>query len=103
MRANQERLGIGVADAADAAAAAFEVSQVFFKLGPEWGVGDGMNLPLAAVLRTPDRHPGIACAEMTVIVGTEENVKNDVAPGYRAEKTTHQAKKSSESVIGSIY
>ena len=40
---------------------------------------------------------------MAVIVGTEEDVKNDVASGYRSEKTAHQAKKSSESVIGSMY
>ena len=100
---HQKRLGIGIADAADAAAAAFEVRQIFFKFGPERGVGDGVDLPLAAVFRTPDRHPGIAGAEMAVIVGTEEDIQDDVTSGYRAEKAAHQAKKSSESVIGSIY
>jgi len=103
MRTHQKRLGIGVTDAADAAAAALEVRQVFFKLGPERGVGDGVDLPLTSMLRAPDRHPGVAGAEMAVIVGTEEDVKNDVASGYRSEKTAHQAKKSSESVIGSMY
>ena len=40
---------------------------------------------------------------MAVIIGTEKDIQDDVTFGYSAEKASHQAKKSSESVIGSIY
>ena len=100
--AHQQRLGIGVADAADAARA-LEVRQILFKAGAEGGVCDGVDLPVKAVFPAPDRHPGVAGAEMAVVVGAEEDIQDHVAPGDGAEETAHYAKKRRESVIGSTY
>lgn len=80
-----------------------EVREIFFKLRTERSVGYGVNLPLTAVLLAPDCHTGIPGAEMTVIIGTKEDVQYDISFGNRTKETSHQAKKSSESVIGSMY
>ena len=62
-----------------------------------------MNLSLTSVFPAPDRHTGIACAEMTVIIRSEEDIQDDVALRYGPKESTHQAKNSSDSVIGSMY
>ena len=103
MRAHQQRLRVRVADAADAAAAAVKFDQILLKLRPEGRVGNRVDLPLTAVLPAPDRHAGVARAEMAVIVRAEKDVENDVALRHGTEKTAHQAKNSSDSVIGSTY
>ena len=61
MRANEQRLGVGVADAADAAAAG-QLAEIVFKFGAEGRVADGMDLPVAAALRVPDGHAAVAGA-----------------------------------------
>ena len=63
MGAHQQRLGVGVADAADAAAAV-EVPQVVFELGAEGGILDGVDLPLESVFRVMDNHAAPAGSQM---------------------------------------
>ena len=103
MGADQQGLGIGVADAADAAGAALELGEVVFKLGAEGRVGDGMDLPLIAALVAPDHHAGVPGTQMAVVVRSEEHVQHHIAVGNRAEITAHQAKNSLDSVMGSMY
>ena len=40
---------------------------------------------------------------MAVIIRSEEDIQDDVALRYGPKETTHQAKNSSDSVIGSMY
>ena len=101
MRADQERLRIGIADTADPAAA-LEIYQIFFKFRTEGRVRDRVDLALKPARRIPQRHAGIARTEMAVVIHPEKHVQHHIASGYRAEKASHQAKNSWESVIGSM-
>ena len=103
VRADQQRLRVGIADAAEAARTGMKAREILFKLGSERGVRDGMDLPGKTVFRAPDRHTGVPRAEVAVVVRAEKHVQSHIAPRNGAEKPTHQAKKSSDSVIGSIY
>ena len=85
------------------AAAAVELVQIVFKFCAEGRVADGVDLPAAALLPVPDGHAAVARAEMAVIVRPEKHVHDHIAAGHRAEEAAHYAKKSSESVIGSMY
>ena len=102
MGAHQQRLRVGIADAADPARSG-KISEILIKSGAEGGVRDGMDLPVKSRFLIPDRHACIFGAQMAVIVRAEKDVHNDVAPGDGAEEAPHQAKKSSESVMGSMY
>ena len=88
MGADQQGLGVGVADAADAGAAV-EFCQVLFKLGAEGGVFDGVNLALEAVFGVMDNHAAPACAQMGVVIHSKKNVKGDVLCGDGSKKATH--------------
>ena len=88
MGTHEQGLRIGVADAADAAAAV-EFVQVLFKLGAERGIFDRVNLPLEAVLFVMDQHAAAAGTQMRVIVDAKEYVQNDVLFGDGAKETTH--------------
>ena len=72
-RAHQQGLGIGVADAADAALA-HHLPHRLVKLGAEGGVLDVVDLPLEAQLRVPGGHAAPAGAQVGVIVCAEINV-----------------------------
>ena len=102
VRADQQGLGVGIADAADADAAG-KVRQILFKAGAEGGVGNGVDLPGAALVRAPHRHAGAAGAQVAVIVRAEEHIHHHIAAGNRAEETAHYAKNSLDRVIGSMY
>ena len=88
MGADQQGLGVGVADAADAGLAV-EVGQVLFKLGAEGGVLDVVDLPLKAAFLVVDRHAAPLGAQVGVVVGAEEEVQHAIALGDRAEETAH--------------
>ena len=100
--ADQQRLGVGIRDAADADGSG-KLVQVFLKFGAEGRVRDGMDLPLAAALAAPDRHAGVPGAEVAVVVRPEEHVQHHIAVRDRAEESAHYAKNSSDRVIGSMY
>ena len=100
--ADHERLGIRIADAAEAAAAA-EGAEVVFKFGAEGRVGNGMDLPFAARVPVPDGHTGIPGTQVAVVVRPEEHIQHHIAVRDRPEESAHQAKKSLDRVMGSIY
>ena len=88
MGADQQGLGVGVADAADAGVAV-EVGEVLFELGAEGGVLDVVDLALEAVPLIVDRHTAPLGAQVGVVVGAEEEVQHAVLPGDGAEEAAH--------------
>ena len=88
MGAHQQGLWVGVADAADPRVA-MKFRQILLKLGAEWGVLNGVDLPLEAVLRVIDNHTAPAGAQVGVVIHAEENVKGYVVLRDRAKKTAH--------------
>ena len=87
--ADHQRLGVRVADAADAGAAV-EASQILLEFGPEGGVLNGMNLTLESVLPVEHDHAATPGAQMGVIVHAEENVERRVPLRDRAKKSAHK-------------
>ena len=102
MRAHEQRLGVAVADAAEARVTA-EVRKVALELRPEGRVLNIMDLPLEALFLVKENHTTPACAEVGMVVRAEKDVQGDIAVRYRAKKAAHYAKNSSESVMGSMY
>ena len=102
MRAHEQRLGVAVADAAEARVTA-EVRKVALELRPEGRVLNIMDLPLEALFPVKENHTTPACAEVGMVVRAEKDVQGNIAVGYRSEKAAHYAKNSSESVMGSMY
>ena len=90
MGTDKKRLRIRITDAANSTAATREIGQIFFKLRTERGVGNGVDLTLKPVLSAPYRHAGVSCTQMAVIVSTEKDVQNNIAPRYGAKKAPHQ-------------
>ena len=88
MGADQKRLGIGIADTADAGGAV-ELGQVLLKLGTERGVFNGVNLTLEPVLGIVNNHAAPAGAKMGVVVHPKKDIKGDVLRGDGPEKATH--------------
>ena len=86
---DQQGLGVGVADAAEAAVAV-EIGQVLFKLGAEGGVFDVVDLALEAVRFIVDDHAAPAGAQVGVVVHSEEDVQGHVPLGYGAKKASHE-------------
>ena len=85
---HQQGLGVGVADAADAALAV-KLGQVLFKFGSERSVLNGVDLPLEAVLLIVDQHAAPAGPQVGVVVHSEENVQGHVLVCYCAKKAAH--------------
>ena len=86
--AHQQGLGIGVADAADAAVAV-EVGQIPLKLGAEGGVFNVVDLALKAVLLVVYDHAAPAGAQVGVVIHSEENIQRHVPLGDGAKKASH--------------
>ena len=87
--AHQQGLGVRVADAADAAAAV-ELGDVLFKLGPEGGVLDVVDLTLEAALPVVDDHAPPAGAQVGVVVHAEEHVQHAVLLGDGSKKSAQR-------------
>ena len=78
MRTDQQRLRIGITDAAYTDISD-HVPEVILKAGAEGSVGDGMDLTDPSFFLAPDCQTCIAGAEMTVIVCAEKDVEHNVA------------------------
>ena len=102
MRAHQQRLGVGVADAAHADVA-LELMQRTFKFRAEGGVFNIVDLPDEPGLRPVNHHAAPAGTQMGVVVRAEKHIQSHLAVGKRSEISAHYAKNSSESVMGSTY
>ena len=89
MAADEQRLGVGVADAADAARAV-ESRQVVLEARAEGGVLDGVDLALEPVALVDEDKPRPARAQMRVIVDAEEHVQHHVAFRCCPEETAHR-------------
>lgn len=89
MRTNQEGLRVIVADAADAAGTAFKINQIMLKFGTEGCVFDIVNLPLKACFLAVECHTAFFCAEVGMVVNTEENIEYTVLLTCYAKKTAH--------------
>ena len=74
VRAHQQRLRIGIADAADAARTA-KIIEVVLEFGPERRVRDRVDLSAEPVLFVPHTHTGISRTEMAVVVRTEKYIQ----------------------------
>ena len=79
MRADQQRLRVGIADAANAAASG-KIAQVLLELGPEGGVLDIVDLALKALLPVVKDHAAPVGAQMGVVIHAEKDVEGNVAP-----------------------
>ena len=88
VRANQQRLGVGIADAAHGNVA-FELMQVLFKLGAEGSIFNIMNLAGKALLPVIGYHTAAAGTQMGVIVHAKEHIECHVSMRDSTEKTTH--------------
>ena len=88
--ANQQGLGIGVADAADAGGTV-KIVQIRLKLGAEGGIFDAVDLPLKAVLAVMNDHAAPAGTQVGVVIHTEKNVKGHVSLGNGAKKASHSS------------
>ena len=86
---DQQRLGVGVADAADGRGA-LHILENMLKLGAEGRVLDVVDLPLQADLGVIGRHTAPAGAEMRMIVRAEENIGDRVVLADDAKKTAHK-------------
>ena len=102
MGAHQQRLRVCIAYAAHANMP-LKLAQVAFELSAEGGVFNIMNLADESVFAPVDHHSAAACAQMGMVVRAEKHIKSHIAVGKCSEKAAHYAKKSSESVMGSIY
>ena len=89
MGPHQQGLGVGIGDAADAAAPV-EIGQIRLKLGAEGGVLNIVDLAVEPVVyRVVDGHTPPAGAQMGVVVHAEKDVKHAIPLGDRSKKTTH--------------
>ena len=86
--ADQQGLGLGIADAADGRLALHLVKD-FFKFRAEGRVFYVVDFTLQTDLRVKSRHPPPAGAEMGMVVSSEENVGHTVVFGCNAEKASH--------------
>ena len=102
VRTHEQRLRIDVADAADARTAV-KLGEILLKLGAKRRVFDAVNLPLEPIRRVQKGQTRTTGAEVAVVIHAEEHIHHDVAAGRRTKEAAHYAKKSSESVMGSIY
>ena len=89
MGTEQQRLGIGIGDAADAHVAV-ELGQVLFEFGTEGGVVDAVDLALEAGILIVDDHARPAGAQVGVVVHAEEHIILDIALGNGAEEAAHR-------------
>ena len=87
---HQQGLGVGVADAADAALAV-KLGQVLFKFGSERSVLNGVDLPLEAVLLIVDQHAAPAGAQVGVVIHSEKDIQGYVLVCCCAEKAAHRS------------
>ena len=62
-----------------------------------------MDIPLEPIIRIISSHTGALRSQMGMIVNAEENVLYAVLMSCDPEETAHQAKNSSERVMGWIY
>ena len=86
--AHQQRLGVGVGNAADTGVSA-EFCHVVVKFRAEGGIFDAVDLPLEALFRIVKGESGPAGAKVGVVVRAEENVVNAILMGNRPEETAH--------------
>ena len=86
--AHQQRLRVGVGNAADTGVSA-EFGHVVVKFRAEGGVFNAVDLPLEALLLIVEGKPCPAGAEVGVVVRAEENVVNAILMGNRPEETAH--------------
>ena len=84
--AHQQGLGVGVADAADTAAAV-ELGDILLEFRAEGSIFNIVNLPLEAAFLIIDNHAAPAGTQMGVIVHAEKDVENAVPLGDRSKKT----------------
>ena len=102
MGAHQQRLWVGVADAAHADVA-LELMQRAFKFRAEGGVFNIVDLPDEPGLRPVNHHAAPAGTQMGVVVRAEKYVQSHIPVGDRSKITAHYAKNSWERVMGSMY
>ncbi|MPM52698.1 hypothetical protein SDC9_99459 [bioreactor metagenome] len=89
-RADEHRLRLHVADAADAEVAC-KLYGVGFEFRAEGGVLNIMNGPLKAAVRVIDDHAAAAGAEMRMVIGSEKYVIYAVFLGSYAKISSHFA------------
>ena len=85
---DQQGLRLIVADTADRCGA-LHLIQDLFKLGSEGRVLYVVDFTLQAEIRIIGRKPTPACAEVGVVVGSEEYVGHAVAGRCNSEKASH--------------
>ena len=89
VRAHQQRLRVGVADAADAAATV-EALQVVFEARAERRVLDRVDLALeASFLRVVENHARALRSQVGVVVHAEEHVQHHVVMRRRPKESAH--------------
>ena len=86
--ADQQRLGIGIGNAANGCTA-LHFAENSIEFGTEGGILDIMNLPLQAQLLVISSHTAPAGTQVRMIVGAEEHIQNAVPVGNCAKETTH--------------
>ena len=74
MGPHEQRLRVGIADAADAAAT-LEILQILFKFGPERGIFNIVDLALKADLLVVDDHAAPPCTQVRMIVHAEKYIQ----------------------------
>ena len=88
MRADQQRLGIGVGYDADSRGAGHLIKYMF-KLGSKRCVLDIVDLTLQPDLGIVGGKSASSCAEMRVIVNAEEHIHHAIFFRSNAEKSSH--------------
>ena len=87
MAAHQQRLGIGIGNAANAAAAV-EFGDISLKFGSERGVLNVVDLALEAAHIVHD-HTAPLGTQVGMVVHAEEHIHGYITPGNGAKKTAH--------------
>lgn len=88
--ADEQGLGVGVADTADGRGALHFVKNVL-EFGAEGGIFDVVNLPLQPNGRVIGRHAAPACAQMRMIVRAEKHIGNGVVATDGSKKASHNS------------
>ena len=101
-RADKQRLRVRVADAADTEMTVHLLAHSF-EFSAEGRIRDIVYIPLEPIIRIIRSHAGALRSQMGMIVNAEENVLYAVLMSCDPKETAHQAKKSSESVMGWMY
>jgi len=87
VRADDQGLGFGVADAADAHISA-HLLQIILKFGSELGVFDVVDGAFEALL-AQHHHAAPAGPQMRVVIGSVKQVVHAIFSGNHAKKTAH--------------